>query len=45
MNSIENEPHAEVLNQILAGRLAVPGASASAEVKMLMDSDPSITAM
>ena len=45
VNSVENEPHVEVLTQNLAGRLAVPGASSAAEVKMLMDSSSSITAM
>ena len=42
---VENEPHEKVLTQHLAGRLAVPGASAAAEVKVLMDSCSSITAM
>ena len=45
MNSVENEPHVEVLTQHLAGRLAVPGASAAAEVKVIMDSGSSITTM
>ena len=45
MNSVENEPHVKVLTQHLAGRLAAPGASAAAEVKVLMDSGSSITAM
>ena len=45
VNSVENEPHVEVLTQHLAGRLAAPGASAAAEVKVLMDSGSSITAM
>ena len=35
----------EVLPQHLAGRLTVPGASAAAEIKVLMDSGSSITAM
>ena len=35
----------EVLTQHLAGRLAVPGASAAAEVEVLMGSGSSITAM
>ena len=45
MDSVENEPHVEGLMRHLAGRLAVPGASAAAEVKVLMDSGSSITAM
>ena len=45
MDSVENEPRVEVLTQHLAGRLAAPGASAAAEVKVLMDSGSSITAM
>ena len=45
MNSVENEPHVEVLTQHLAGRLAVLGAAAAAEVKVLMDSGSSITTM
>ena len=45
VNSVENEQHVEVLTQHLAGRLAVPGASAAAEVKVLMDAGSSITAM
>ena len=45
MDPVENEPHAEGCTQHLAERLAVPGASAAAEVKMLMDSGSSITAM
>ena len=45
VNLVENEPHVEVLTQHLAGRLAVPGASAAAEIKVLMDSSSSITAM
>ena len=35
----------EALTQHVAGRLAVPGASAAAEVKVLMDSGSGITAM
>ena len=42
---VENEPHVEGLTQHLAGRFAVPSASAAAEVKVLMDSGSSITAM
>ena len=45
VDSVENEPHVEGLMQHLAGRLAVPGASAAAEVKVLTDSGSSITAM
>ena len=45
VDSVENEPRVEVLTQHLAGRLAAPGASAAAEVKVLMDSGSSITAM
>ena len=45
VKSVENESHVEVLTQLLAGRLAVSGASAAAEVKVLMDSGSSITAM
>ena len=45
VNSVENEPHVEVLTPHLAGRLAVPGASAAAEVRGLMASRSSITAM
>ena len=42
---METEPHLEALTQHVAGRLAVPGASAPAEVEVLMDSDSGITAM
>ena len=45
MNSVENESHVEVLTQHFAGRLAVPDASAAAQVKVFMDSGSSITAM
>ena len=45
VKSVENETHVEVLMQHLAGRLAVPGASAAAEAKVLMDSGSGITAM
>ena len=45
VDSVENEPHLEGLTQNLAGRLAVPGASAAADVKVLMDSSSGITAM
>ena len=39
------QPHLEALTQHVAGRLAVPGASTAAEVKVLMDSGSGITAM
>ena len=42
---VENERHVEVLTKHLAGRLAVLGSSAAAEVKVLRDSGSSITAM
>ena len=42
---VETEPHLEALAQHFAGRLAVSGASAAAEVKVLMYSDSGITAM
>ena len=42
---METEPHLETLTQHVAGRLAVPGASAAAEAKVLMDSGSEITAM
>ena len=45
MGSVEDETHVEDLTQHLAGRLAVPGASAAAEVKVLTDPGSSITAM
>ena len=45
MNSVENEPHVKVLTQHLAGRFAAPGAAAAAEIKVLMDSGSSVTAM
>eukprot|EP00904_Undaria_pinnatifida_P005886 jgi/Undpi1/2427/HiC_scaffold_13.g05808.m1 len=45
VNPVENEPHVEIPKQHLARRLAVPGASAAAEVKVLMDFGSSITAM
>ena len=43
MDSIENEPQLKALMQHVAGRLAVPGASAAAEVKVLMNSGSGIT--
>ena len=45
VNSVENEPHVEVMTQHLPGRLAVPGAAAAAEAKVLMDSGSDITAI
>ena len=42
---METEPHLEALTQHIAGPLAVPGSSAAAEVKVLMDSGSGITAM
>ena len=44
VNAVETEPHLETLTQHVAGRLAVPGASAAAEAKFLMDSGSGITA-
>ena len=45
MDSAANDPHLQGLTQHLVGRLAVPGASAAAEVKVLMDSGSGNTAM
>ena len=45
VDAVETEPHLEALTQHVAGRLAVPGASAAAEVKVLIDSGSGITAM
>ena len=42
---METEPHLEALTQHVAGHLAVPGASAAAEVKVLMGSGSGITAV
>ena len=42
---MDTEPHLDALTQHVAGRLAVPGASAAAEVKVLMDSGSEITAI
>ena len=42
---METEPQLEVLTQYVAGRLTFPGASATAEVKVLMDSGLGITAV
>ena len=45
MDTVETEPHLEVLTQHVTGRLAVSGASAAAEVKELIDCGSGITAM
>ena len=45
VDTVDTEPHLEVPTQHVAGRLAVPGASAAAEVTLLMDSGSGITAM
>ena len=45
VDAVETTPHLESLTQHVAGRLAVPGASAAAEVKVLMDSGSGITVM
>ena len=45
VDTVDTEPHLEALTQHVAGRLEVPGASAAAEVKFLMDSGSGITAM
>ena len=45
VDAVETEPYLEALTQHVAGRLAVPGASAAAEVKVLMDSGSEISAM
>ena len=45
VDSVKNEQHLEALTQHLAGRLAVPDASAADEVKVLMDSGSGIIAM
>ena len=42
---VDTEPHFEALAQHVAGRFAVPSASAAAEVKVIMDSGSGITAM
>ena len=44
VDAVQTEPHLEALTHV-AGRLAVPAASAAAEVKVLMDSCSGITAM
>ena len=45
METVETEPHLEALTEHVAGRLAVSGACAAAQVKVLMDSGSSITAI
>ena len=45
VDTVETEPHVEALMQHVAGRLVVPGASAAAEVKVLMDSGSGTTAI
>ena len=42
---MDTEPHLEALMQHVAGRLAVPGASAATEVNVFMDSGSGVTAM
>ena len=42
---MDTEPHLKALTQHVAGRLTVPGASAAAEVNVLMDSGSGITLM
>ena len=45
VDTVDTEPRSEGLTQHVAGCLAVPGASAAAEVKVLMDSGSGIPAM
>ena len=45
VDTVDPEPHLEALTQHVAGRVAVPGASAAAGVKVFMDSGSGITAM
>ena len=45
VDAVENGPHLKALIQHVAGRRAVPGASAAAEENVLMDSGSGITAM
>ena len=45
VDTVETEPHLEVLTQHVAARLAVPGASAPVDVQVLIDSGSGITAM
>ena len=45
MDTVDTEPHLEALTQHVAGRLALLGASAAAEVIVLMDTGSGIAAM
>ena len=45
MDTVETEPHLEALTQHVAGRLAVPGVSATTEFKLLIGSGSGSTAM
>ena len=45
VHTVDTEPPLEALTQHVAGRLSVPGSSASDEVNFLMDSGSGITAM
>ena len=45
MDTLDTEPYLEALTQHVAGRLAVLGASAAAEVNVFIDSGSGITAM
>ena len=45
VDTLDIEPHLVALTQLVAGRLAVPGASATAQVKVLMVSGSVTTAM
>ena len=45
METVETEPHLEVLTQHIAGCLVVPGASAAADVKVIMDFGSGVTSM
>ena len=45
MDTVETEPHVEALTQHVAGRLALPGCFAAADVEVLTDSVSGITAM
>ena len=45
VDTVETEPHLGHLTQHVPGRLAVPGASVTAEVKWILDSGSGITAI
>ena len=45
MDTVETEPHLETLTKNFAEHLQVPGASATAEVVVLMDHGSGITEM